>query len=116
MQALRKLLTRVHPTQMLADLVTILETGIVEHPTFTRAPLRTVPIIKFIDNRNFFLQKYQYLPSWDRTRACTKPVAGSRIYHSGRSFKGPVDDVIANPVPHPLEQVATESNVTGVVI
>jgi hypothetical protein len=108
---------------MLADLVTILGTVIVEHPTFTRAPLRTVPIIKFIDNRKLFflrllsiLQKYQYLPSWDRTRACTKPVAGSRTYHSGRSFKGPVDDLIANPVAHPLEQVATESNVTGVVI
>ncbi len=42
MQSLAKFIS-VQPTQILADLVVIEGIDIVEHPTFTRAPFKTVP-------------------------------------------------------------------------
>ncbi len=114
MQAVEKLFIRVHPTQMLAVLVAIEGVDILEHPTLTRAPSRTVPTIEYVEN--FYEKFLKDLPSWRRTRACTKPVAGSRIYHRGRSSKLPVGDLIFTPVPQPLEQLATEFKITGVLI
>jgi hypothetical protein len=52
--ALAKLLMRVHPTQIFADLVVIEGSDILEHPTLTRAPLTTVPRIKY--SKYFYLE------------------------------------------------------------